>query len=238
MVSPSLVPHLKRYSLANPYPSWKFIMARFLGHHTASFQWLFAHGNLPLYRKQFAAHTGLARRRPPCMFCDEPETSEHLFHDWDSAGSTQGIHQTLLSSKHSVSTHGLLNPLPCWQWTSWFCFSSSASIRSGSLTPLLFTPTGGQASMKCSQNSYSSAHKVVIQGWLIAFHPRFLANENTFRSTPLKFLTERWMVSNRAKDTCAVMWRVLQAMYSRFPPWAHRNGNVWDLKKKALVLFT
>lgn len=80
LLTPSLPPHLSQFSLSHERPNWHLILADFLEPSRASFQWIYAHGNLPLYRRMFTP-VGLMRRRASCLFCDEYETTDHVFHD-------------------------------------------------------------------------------------------------------------------------------------------------------------
>lgn len=76
ILTPTLPPHLACYSLKNQRPNWNLIHAEYLDASRATFQWLFARGNLPLRQRQFT-RAGLT---PRCLLCGETETTEHVFH--------------------------------------------------------------------------------------------------------------------------------------------------------------
>lgn len=81
MLSPSLPPHLKQYTLVNWNPRWKLILADFLEPRRASFQWSLARGSLFFYTRRTRAPVGLvpAHRRALCLFCGAAESTMHIF---------------------------------------------------------------------------------------------------------------------------------------------------------------
>lgn len=115
ILSPSLPPHLKQYTLINWNPKWKLILADFLEPRRASFQWLLARGSLFFYTRRTRAPVGLvpAHCRALCLFCGAAESTMHIFLEC-------AIPQALLRKVAQIfdvpgipyETVRFLNPLP------------------------------------------------------------------------------------------------------------------------------